>query len=1181
MRNIYKFLLFIFLNAIVIIANAQSTCATAITLTPGTQQCGTNSYVGSFPDDGTAPNNPCDNNYNDGEYWFKYVGTGKPLKLTVSGLSATYSGIYVLSACPASSPTCLAYHSNGSSTADYSVTTPVLTSGVTYYIVIANWSTPYSTNFCLDAVEIPTYNMTNGGNISSCAGIFMDPEGTANYADHNGTWTMTFCSNNGQALQFNFTEFETKEAADNLTIYDGPNTSSPSLGIYSQTNSPGTITSSGTCLTFAWTTDNNQAGTVGWTANFSCVPLPPPNNECINATVLTINSPTSCDIVTHGTTQGATASSQTNPCSGTADDDVWYYFTATSTTLDLSLLNITGSSTDMYFVVYSGNDCNNLTNILCSDPNSARLTGLTVGSKYYVRVYTYYSGDYADFDICLSVPPPPPPNDECSDAIALTINSPASCDIVTHGYTEGATASSQTNPCSGTADDDVWYYFTATNTTLDLSLLNITGSSTDMYFVVYSGNNCNNLTNILCSDPNSARLTGLTVGSKYYVRVYTYSSGYYANFDICLSVPPPPPTNDECSDAIHLSVNPDQNCGTVVHGSVSDATASPQTNPCYGTADDDIWYSFVATSTRHDISLLNITGSTSDMYIAVYEGSCGSLTNILCSDPEYAVIDGLTPGMTYYVRIYTWTSTPGQTSSFDICVGTPPPPGPGDLCSMSSPFCSDSTYNFPAGVNSGTGETGPDYCCLYTTPNPVWYYLRIDQPGDIVLDIHSNPQKDLDFICWGPFTNIDDPCVDPTTYLTNDNSDCSNHHDPGPGGGYPSGNTVDCSYDASYQEWCYIPNAQVGEFYILLITNYSNQPTNIIFEQISGGGATDCNVVICNMSSITATPTACNPSTNFYSISGTITFTDPPTSGQLIVTDNSGATQTFNPPFISPINYEINNINSDGATHTVTAQFTSSPSCTNYILYNAPPACNMCNADAGPDKTVCGMTTNLEAVINPYNASYIWSPTAGISFANVNSPTTSITATAPGVYTLTWNVTSTYGVTCTDQVTITFDNPTVTASASPSAICNGTTSTLIASGASTYSWSGGLGTGASKTVTPSSTTTYTVTGTSAAGCTGTATVSVIVNPLPTVTAIASPSAICNGASSTLTANGTDNYSWSTGGSTASITVTPSSTTTYTVTGTSAAGCTGTATVSVTVNPLPTVTAIASPSAICN
>ena len=507
----------------------------------------------------------------------------------------------------------------------------------------------------------------------------------------------------------------------------------------------------------------------------------------------------------------------------------------------------------------------------------------------------------------------------------------------------------------------------------------------------------------------------------------------------------------------------------------------------------------------------------------------------------------------------------------------------GATCSTAEPFCTGTTYNFPAGVNSGSGETGPNYCCLGSTPNPVWYYLFIDQPGNIEIYIHSSPQKDLDFICWGPFTNIDDPCIYPTTYLTNSGG-CSSHHASGPGGGYPSGNTVDCSYNSSWEEWCYIPNALTGQFYILLITNYSNQACNIIFEQTNvgqpGAGSTNCNIVICDMSNITATPSACNPSTNFYSVSGTITFTDPPTSGQLIVTDNSGASQTINAPFTSPTSYTINNINSDGITHTVTAQFTNAPSCTASITYNAPSACNICNANAGPDKTVCGLTTNLEAVINSGNASYHWSPTAGINFANVNSPTTSITATTPGVYTLTWNVTSTYGVTCTDQVVITFDKPTVTASASPAAICNGATSVLTASGANTYSWSHSLGSGSSKTVSPTGTTTYTVTGTSTAGCTGTATVSVTVNPLPSVTASASPSAICNGASSVLTASVANTYSWNTGGNTASITVTPSATTTYSVTGTSTGGCTGTATVSVTVNPLPSVTATASPNSVC-
>jgi len=509
----------------------------------------------------------------------------------------------------------------------------------------------------------------------------------------------------------------------------------------------------------------------------------------------------------------------------------------------------------------------------------------------------------------------------------------------------------------------------------------------------------------------------------------------------------------------------------------------------------------------------------------------------------------------------------------------------GATCTTADPFCTGTTYNFPAGVNSGTGETGPDYCCLWNTPNPVWYYLFIDQPGNIEIYIHSNPQKDLDFICWGPFTNIDDPCIYPTTYLTNSGG-CSTHHASGPGGGYPSGNTVDCSYSSSWEEWCYIPNALTGQFYILLITNFSNQACNIIFEQTNvgqpGAGSTNCNIVICDMSNITATPTACNPSTNFYSVSGTITFTDPPTSGQLIVTDNSGASQTINAPFTSPISYTINNINSDGTTHTVTAQFTNAPSCTASITYNAPSACNMCSANAGPDKTVCGLTTNLEAVINSGNASYQWSPTAGIIFANVNSPTTSITATAPGIYTLTWNVTSTYGVTCTDQVVITFDKPTVAASASPAAICNGETSVLTANGANTYNWSHSLGSGSSKTVSPTGTITYTVTGTSTAGCSGTAAVSVTVNPLPTVSATASPAAICNGQTSVITASGANTYSWSGGlGTGGSKTVTPNSTTTYSVTGTTAEGCTGTATVSITVNPLPTVTATASPATICN
>jgi hypothetical protein len=84
-----------------------------------------------------------------------------------------------------------------------------------------------------------------------------------------------------------------------------------------------------------------------------------------------------------------------------------------------------------------------------------------------------------------------------------------------------------------------------------------------------------------------------------------------------------------------------------------------------------------------------------------------------------------------------------------------------------------------------------------------------------------------------------------------------------------------------------------------------------------------------------------------------------------------------------------------------------------------------------------------------------------------------------------------------------------------------------------------------------------------------------------VSASASPSTICSGASSVLTASGASTYNWSHSlGTGSSKTVSPTSTTTYTVTGTTAEGCTGTAEVTVTVHPLPTITTSATPNEIC-
>ncbi len=147
---------------------------------------------------------------------------------------------------------------------------------------------------------------------------------------------------------------------------------------------------------------------------------------------------------------------------------------------------------------------------------------------------------------------------------------------------------------------------------------------------------------------------------------------------------------------------------------------------------------------------------------------------------------------------------------------------------------------------------------------------------------------------------------------------------------------------------------------------------------------------------------------------------------------------------------------------------------------------------------------------------------------------------------------------------------TVTATASPTAICAGQTATLSASGATTYTWSAGQ-TQYQVLVNPATTTTYTVTG-ETTGCADTAFVTVLVHPMVQLSLNSAQATICDGESITLSATGAANYLWSTGQADSVITVTPAGTTLYSVTGTSAQGCASQASATITVNDLPVLSA---------
>ncbi len=482
--------------------------------------------------------------------------------------------------------------------------------------------------------------------------------------------------------------------------------------------------------------------------------------------------------------------------------------------------------------------------------------------------------------------------------------------------------------------------------------------------------------------------------------------------------------------------------------------------------------------------------------------------------------------------------------------------GQGDaLCAGASPFCTGTTYNFP--LNTGTSsQSGPDYGCLGSQPNPVWYYLQIDQSGDITVFMQSTPGVyDVDFICWGPFTSATSACT----------------------AGLTSGNTIDCSYSTSDQEECNISNALSGEYYMLLITNYSNQPTNVAFSQTnagqSGAGTTDCSVMTpCNINAATATPGACAPTTNQYSVTGTITFVNPPASGTLIVTDGTGISQTLSAPFTSPMSYTLSGLTSDGAAHTVHIAFSADPFCTYDMTYTAPAPCNACVADAGPPQTVCGLSTTMAAVTQTGDYNYSWSYTGGVpgvSAANPSSPTTIVSVATAGTYYFTWTVTNANGVTCTDDVSIKFSEiPTSTFNFTPINCFDNNSTTLTFTGSagatSVYNWDFGGG-----TAVPGGTTVgpHTVTWTNAGNhvinltvvdgsCFSLPTTHTLNTPPELITDVSTVPASCSGNNGTVIVNvsgGVSGYTYNY--SNCNCPTSPTTAGSYTVTITDANGCT--------------------------
>ena len=418
----------------------------------------------------------------------------------------------------------------------------------------------------------------------------------------------------------------------------------------------------------------------------------------------------------------------------------------------------------------------------------------------------------------------------------------------------------------------------------------------------------------------------------------------------------------------------------------------------------------------------------------------------------------------------------------------------------------------------------------------------------------------------------------------------------------PSSGTLTVS-DGTASQTLYPPFVSPMAYSLTGITaNGSTHTVNASFSATNCSNSSNytapqsCSVVpSCSISSLTASPSACNSSTNTYSTSGSIYFSNPPSSGTLTVSDGT-ASQIFYAPFTSPLSYTLTGISANGSTHTVSASF-SAASCSKTTNYTAPASCavSSCTVSLTAIPGTCNPSTNTYSVSG--RATLVNTPggriitfTDGVTSQSYTVPSSQVSTTWVD-YTLS-NFTSngathtvsavvSNGSSCSGNTTYTAPtsclctNPTPTVN-SPS-ICAGNSATLTVSNcAGTVTWSDGTS-GATRMVSPSFTTTYTAT-CSVGTCTGTATSTVTVTSKPTPFPTVNNPSICAGSSATLTvSNCAGTVTWNDGLSGATRTVSPASTTSYIATCTVTSGsCTGTGTATGTVtvttaaNPTPTV-----------
>lgn len=649
-----------------------------------------------------------------------------------------------------------------------------------------------------------------------CGGQFLDNGGADTNYVNNSNVTYTICpSLPGEVVNVTFSQFSTEETYDALYVYDGNTATATQIsstndagevpggvaGGFWGNSIPGPFTASNPsgCLTFVFISDAIQSST-GFVADVNCIPAQScATPHSLNSTLINFDSitltweeagtATQWEVLT----QPQSAAAPTNSSTGVITTSKPYQITG--------LTDGTNYSIYIRAVCSDSNKSNwsnaySFTTLTCSSPTNITSSSITQHQAYL----SWTNLNSAVYEIILTTDATPPTNSTTGTILSTNYHTFTNleCNSLYHFYIRSL--------CTNNIKSD----WTAATDFSTLSCF-LSGNPVNLIQCIDNGQYCFDFSN------NSSLTMGTLIAANYTITYYLSSS------DAINQTNPIVNSTSFCTSSLQtiylrLTNNTTQEYEIKTFTVNAPTTIATPINLNGMTLCDENSDGIVLYNLTNANSQINTTNS---LYYYSSLANAINNTNAIPVPSSYPVPTS-TPSIVIFIR----ETIVGQCDKiYSMPVLTYSNCEISHNCNQANSLCNSLGLPF---ANTHQGISNGAMNCLNTTPNPTWFYMPISSPGTISLTIEQSSNiyfgvgmLDVDYVVYGPFTNPTTPCL----------SSINNN------------NVVSCSYSTSAIETATITNAQVGQYYLLMTTNYSNVAgfIRISMNNNSSTGSIDCS----------------------------------------------------------------------------------------------------------------------------------------------------------------------------------------------------------------------------------------------------------------------------------------------------------------------------------------------------